>query len=282
MGTCTFLNVKTKIDKCQGPLISVINMVIKSYSWTVYDDKIAIKQTDLSVFKKHGSGITVIIRNYFSIDHFQKGDSASITISIDGSNYKAKLERIKSTAGQTRIMWNSDLSDVFNSKFPKVLKTHNYPELRFNRIDNTTYELDFLYPDDSEYKDGSESNLLESIVPEPGNIEGRKILYYTSKYERDPTNRKEAIRIHGTQCMACGFDFEKTYGDRGRNFIEVHHIKPLYDLNSETLINPETDLVCLCSNCHRMIHRRRDSILTLEELKELLKKNKNTTQTEAD
>lgn len=33
--------------------------------------------------------------------------------------------------------------------------------------------------------------------------------------------------------MACVFDFEKVYGDYGRNFIEVHHVKPLYDLGNE-------------------------------------------------
>ena len=70
--------------------------------------------------------------------------------------------------------------------------------------------------------------------------------------------------------MACGFDFEATYGEIGKNYIEVHHTKPLYSLEQETIVNPRTDLVCLCSNCHRMIHRKRDSILTLEELKEII------------
>lgn len=72
--------------------------------------------------------------------------------------------------------------------------------------------------------------------------------------------------------MACGFDFEEVYGELGRNFIEVHHIKPLYSLDEEVVIDPATDLVCLCSNCHRMIHRKRDSILSLEDLIKILKK----------
>lgn len=40
------------------------------------------------------------------------------------------------------------------------------------------------------------------------------------------------------------------------------------------MINPETDLVCVCSNCHRMIHRRKNSILTVEELKKNIAKNR--------
>lgn len=59
--------------------------------------------------------------------------------------------------------------------------------------------------------------------------------------------------------MVCGFDF-KRYGACGKNFIEVHHVKPLYDLEKEEIIDPKTDLVCLCSNCHRIIHRKRDFI----------------------
>ena len=29
-------------------------------------------------------------------------------------------------------------------------------------------------------------------------------------------------------CEACGFDFGKTYGDRGQGFIECHHVEPLH------------------------------------------------------
>ena len=70
--------------------------------------------------------------------------------------------------------------------------------------------------------------------------------------------------------MVCDFDFEEAYGELGKGFIEVHHTKSLYSLEDEVEINPEEDLVCLCSNCHRMIHRRRDKILTVEELKEIM------------
>lgn len=113
--------------------------------------------------------------------------------------------------------------------------------------------------------DEENSNPLETIV-----TEGGKKVVYTTKYERNPRNRARAIEIHGTKCAACGFDFESQYGSRGKGFIEVHHTKPLYMTEGETVVNPESDLVPLCSNCHRMIHRRRDEILTVSELKELV------------
>ena len=57
-------------------------------------------------------------------------------------------------------------------------------------------------------------------------------------------------------CEVCGFDFSLSYGERGNGFIECHHVKPVSELTpgSKTKLN---DLVLVCSNCHRMIHRQR-------------------------
>jgi len=55
----------------------------------------------------------------------------------------------------------------------------------------------------------------------------------------------------------------------GRAFIEVHHVKLPFGLEEEVIVNPETDLVCLCANCHRVIHRKR-AIKTVEELRKSL------------
>jgi len=97
--------------------------------------------------------------------------------------------------------------------------------------------------------------------------DGKRYLIYTTKYERKKSNRDAAIKIHGTTCHCCKFNFEKIYGEIGKNFIHIHHIKPLHSLEEEIEINPETDLIPVCPNCHSMIHRRKDRILTIEELK---------------
>lgn len=116
---------------------------------------------------------------------------------------------------------------------------------------------------------------LEALRIEEGNgIEGAKKAYLVNKYERDSKNRKKAIKMHGLNCYACGFNFEEVYGERGKEFIEIHHIKPLSTLEKAIEINPETDLVPLCANCHRMVHRRKDNYLSIEELKELIQKHK--------
>lgn len=118
------------------------------------------------------------------------------------------------------------------------------------------------------------SDLEAELAEEGHGIEGHVKFYYGKRYERDAKNRRLAVKKHGLNCYACGFDFEKVYGERGRDFIEVHHIKPLSTLKEAIKVNPETDLVPLCANCHRMVHRRKDDILSVDELKELVIKHR--------
>lgn len=100
--------------------------------------------------------------------------------------------------------------------------------------------------------------------------EGNRIEFYTTRYERISKYRDAAIRIHGTKCQICGFDFKKMYGYIGENYIEVHHKKPLFSLDEEMIPNPETDMITICSNCHRMLHRNRNDIITPEKLKKII------------
>lgn len=104
--------------------------------------------------------------------------------------------------------------------------------------------------------------------------EGNKIEFYVSKYERIPKYREQAIKIHGLICQICGFDFKQKYGWLGDGYIEVHHKKPLYSLDNEIIPNPETDMICVCSNCHRMLHRHRNLIISPEELIAILNKDR--------
>ena len=118
------------------------------------------------------------------------------------------------------------------------------------------------------YEDDLDNNEFYESRPE-----GKVRVRYSTQYERDSLNRRIAIQMHGTKCQICGFDFEKFYGKRGEGYIEVHHIKPLYVNHEEMAVNPKTDLICVCSNCHRMFHRKRDYVPTPEELREEIQRN---------
>jgi 5-methylcytosine-specific restriction protein A len=71
------------------------------------------------------------------------------------------------------------------------------------------------------------------------------------------------------KCEVCDFDFEKTYGQIGKGYIECHHLIPLsnFQVNKETKLE---DLALLCSNCHKMIHKDL-TIKTIEEFKSKIK-----------
>jgi len=70
-------------------------------------------------------------------------------------------------------------------------------------------------------------------------------------------------------CEICNFSFIEKYGEIGQGFIEGHHTKPLSELTEQTETRVE-DIALVCSNCHRMLHRRRPW-LSMEDLKALLK-----------
>lgn len=78
-------------------------------------------------------------------------------------------------------------------------------------------------------------------------------------------------RRHGGRlaCEApgCGFDFFDTYGETGRDFAHVHHLKPLSARTGPSKTGLE-DLAVVCANCHAMIHSGGEC----RDLKRLMKK----------
>lgn len=79
----------------------------------------------------------------------------------------------------------------------------------------------------------------------------------------------EAKKAYGYVCMVCDFDFEATYGNHGKGFVECHHIEPLGQQGGRATPKTIKDLAVVCSNCHRMIHYG-PKALTLAELRALM------------
>jgi predicted HNH restriction endonuclease len=100
--------------------------------------------------------------------------------------------------------------------------------------------------------------------------EGDISLVSLTRYERSPAAREAALKEHGYVCSACGFDFESVYADRGRQFIEVHHLQPFHADAYPRHTDPAHDLRPVCSNCHRMIHRH-EPMLSIEQMRDLIK-----------
>jgi 5-methylcytosine-specific restriction protein A len=116
-----------------------------------------------------------------------------------------------------------------------------------------------------------------------GEEEGRLRLLVRRHVERERSTELRRRKIDSVlragaalACEVCGFDLEATYGDRGKGYIDCHHIVPL---NVGRLkITRLADLALMCANCHRMIHVR-PPWLSPAELRKLMPR---TTRTEHD
>jgi 5-methylcytosine-specific restriction protein A len=111
----------------------------------------------------------------------------------------------------------------------------------------------------------------DALDPIPGSYpESALTRVAVNRYERSPEARAVAIAHHGSCCHACGFDFEVTYGPKGAGFIQVHHTVPASGLFPDYEIDPISDLVPLCPNCHYMAHRRVSTPYTVAELRAMI------------
>ncbi|MCK9210739.1 MAG: HNH endonuclease [Ignavibacteriaceae bacterium] len=101
-------------------------------------------------------------------------------------------------------------------------------------------------------------------------IEGTPNQVTLTKYERNPFTRKKCIEHYGYSCVVCGFNFEKTYGQIGKDFIHVHHLQQVATVGKTYEVDPIKDLRPVCPNCHSIIHKRKTAF-RIDELKEFMK-----------
>lgn len=121
----------------------------------------------------------------------------------------------------------------------------------------------------------------QSVVsPQPKDYdhqEGKIVQKNLTTHERNKNLRDQCIAHFKTLhhgrivCECCGFDFGKAYGEWGEGYIEVHHLLPISQTEGQHNVNPEKDLVPLCANCHSVIHRGEEGVMSLDQLKERYK-----------
>lgn len=237
--------------------------VIKVYSWTIVNSSIAIKKTDYSSFEHRGTTIPRKVYSFFEIKNLEPGKKFHITLNFEGKPLQAHFIKETHELHRIRLFWDSELSETLKGRFRgyQNFEKEDFPDLFFERVNNDTYNI-LIISNENAFEDYGRENVYESLA------EGKKTKVYSTKYERNPQNRERAVQEHGIKCQICGFDFEENYGDVGRGFIEVHHKKPISSFEGELIVDPVQDMVCLCSNCHRMIHRKRSGTLTIDELHE--------------
>lgn len=94
--------------------------------------------------------------------------------------------------------------------------------------------------------------------------EGEIKTVVTKSYERSRKLRNAAIEYFTRNgiitCDCCGFEFKSFYGEAyGTSCIEIHHLKPIFQYASKSVVQTIDEalknLLPVCPNCHRVIHR---------------------------
>jgi 5-methylcytosine-specific restriction endonuclease McrA len=166
---------------------------------------------------------------------------------------------------------------------------HSITETGRSFLQTNKDALEYLFSGDFNYDDMESSFVDLTKIGE----QDRKILIYDENlvieegtrrvrniqvYERSKKLREAAINHYTNNghlvCSVCSFDFSAVYGERGRGYIEIHHQKPIFQYEEQDtakfLEQALQNVVPLCSNCHRMIHREKNAPMPVEELRHLI------------
>lgn len=113
--------------------------------------------------------------------------------------------------------------------------------------------------------------------------EGEARFYHTKSYERSKKLRDYAIEHFSHNglivCNCCGFEFKSFYGERfGKSGIEIHHMKPIFMYGGvsvkQTIDKALENLLPVCPNCHRVIHKNSICASMIPDFKETIRLQK--------
>ena len=219
--------------------------------------------------------IFFITKERRSTDKQYQNELADGRLKIDGEEKHGndlRYVNAKQRGDQIHLFYRERHSDLYTYKGQMFLGTY---ELRTTAPSRFEFSLD---ADTATALSDLETEALTHGVEIDtffADEEGRQRIRTHISYERSAKNRARALKVHGTKCLACGFDFDACYGTaHAESYIEVHHINPV--ASGTAIRDPEKDLAPLCSNCHSMAHRRKGMSLGISEIKALIAKAKLT------
>jgi hypothetical protein len=117
---------------------------------------------------------------------------------------------------------------------------------------------------------GTEASALDMEVYsrlEPARVRSHLV----RERNRDLAERCKVLADY--RCYVCEMTFEEVYGPLGKGFAEAHHRQALASLDPAIPTKPE-DLVTVCANCHRMLHRMDGEKGDLQKLSSMVRKRR--------
>ena len=99
--------------------------------------------------------------------------------------------------------------------------------------------------------------------------ESRQVVRQHLAREQSRPLAEQCKRRDNYRCQVCEMTFRELYGDIGKAFAETHHIIPLNRL-ADAVEASLSDLVTVCANCHRMLHKLDGGEEDLAKLRRML------------
>lgn len=179
------------------------------------------------------------------------------------------------------LYWRSKGPDTINSATIQNFLSGKYEVYIFTRENNKDVNFNFKglgYVKD--YEDTHPFHIVWGLSSSFNDIEkkqnkilklveGLKTTIKVNKYERNPKARISCLEYFGYDCSVCSMNFKDVYGEIGKEFIHVHHLKEISLIGEEYEVDPIKDLIPVCANCHAMLHKRKPAF-SIAELKALL------------
>ncbi len=138
-------------------------------------------------------------------------------------------------------------------------------------INNFTFILDNNF-DENQRKEVIEND-YSNLVIEEGFTRFSRVKTKTRSRKLVELAKKHYSQNDKIYCSACKFNFEDFYGEIGKGYIEIHHLKPIFAYENtfeQNIKEALTNVIPICSNCHRIIHRKNDQLLSIPSLQALI------------
>ena len=201
-------------------------------------------------------------------------DLKQLGLSLGISYRKLQGDRLvdKVTDDAQWFKWRASPDNVIRTSQPipihsEVFNTGNKRITRPTILDQTAFDALYSLAE-------TEDDVLVDYADDGEFPEGREVERRHKARERNQALIRRAKdkfkQKHGRLfCQICRFDFSLEYGEIGNDFIEAHHTVPISSGETKTKVK---DIAMVCSNCHKMLHRKRPW-LNMKQLKRLIDQN---------
>lgn len=218
------------------------------------------------------AGTAARLQPYIDAGHALRRWSPVATITSDDLQRSGRFTRLATPLSDasygSAVVERLNTRENFFGVYDAIEPRDPLSQLRFSRLAE-----DFFL---SVLATGHTSEVcLDAVTADDYPAVERKRVRWHIQFERNSRLAAERKRVDRYKCGVCGEVMHKIYGDLGYEFAEAHHKMPLKQLEATTTTTLD-DLLTVCPNCHRMLHRMEGKPQDIEKLRRIVARVRNT------